>query len=45
MFFQIMLAVVGGLWVLFILAVLRDGYETMKWEHEKQERMRKAKHE
>ena len=45
MFFQIMLAVLVGLWVLFILAVLRSGYEDMKWEHEKQERMRKTKHE
>lgn len=45
MFFQIMLFTLLGLWVLFILAVLRDGYENMKWEHEKQERMRKAKRE
>ena len=45
MFFQIMLAVLAGLWVLFILAVLRSGYEDMKWEHEKQERIRKAKRE
>ena len=45
MFFQIMLFTLLGLWVLFILAVLRSGYEDMKWEHEKQERMRKAKRE
>jgi hypothetical protein len=45
MFFQIMLATLAGLWVLLILAIIRSGYENMKWEHEKQERMKKAKRE
>jgi hypothetical protein len=45
MFLQIMFAILGALWVLLILAILRSGYENMKWEHEKQERMRKAKRE
>jgi hypothetical protein len=40
-----MLAVLGGLWVLLILAIIRGGYEDMKWEHEKQERLRKIKRE
>ncbi len=43
MFFQIMLFTLLGLWVLFILAVLRDGYENMKWEHEKQEIIKRIK--
>lgn len=45
MFFKIMLATLAGFWVLFILAVLRSGYEDMKWEHDKQKRMRKTKRE
>ena len=43
MFFQIMLATLGGLWVLLILAILRSGYEDMKWEHKKQEIIRRLK--
>ena len=45
MFFQIMLAILGALWVLLILAILRSGYENLKWEHDKLERMKKAKRE
>jgi hypothetical protein len=45
MFLQIMLAVLGGLWVLLILAIIRGGYEDLKWEHDKLERMKKAKRE
>ena len=45
MFFQILCAVLGALWVLLILAILRSGYENLKWEHDKLERMKKAKRE
>lgn len=45
MFFQILCVTLGALWVLLILAILRSGYENMKWEHEKQGRIKKAKRE
>lgn len=45
MFFQIMLGTVVGIWLIFMFVVLRDGYQNLKWEYEKQERMKKAKRE